>query len=94
MTEPRIAVVTGAARGIGAALARRMAEDGFAVAAVDLSAEACADVVGQIEEAGGTARAFAAEDVSSERGHGRTEQRTTHAFSGDEARAAQLPSSS
>ena len=27
MTEPRIAVVTGAARGIGAALARRMAED-------------------------------------------------------------------
>ena len=42
----------------------------------------------------GPARAFAAEDVSSERGHGRTEQRTTHAFSGDEARAAQLPSSS
>ena len=65
MTEPRIAVVTGAARGIGAALARRMAEDGFAVAAVDLSAEACADVVGQIEEAGGTARAFAA-DVARE----------------------------
>ena len=61
----RIAVVTGAARGIGAALARRMAEDGFAVAAVDLSAEACADVVGQIEEAGGTARAFAA-DVARE----------------------------
>ena len=35
-----------AARGLTAALA----EDGFAVAAVDLSAEACADVVGQIVE--------------------------------------------
>ena len=57
--------LTGTSSGIGAALARRMAEDGFAVAAVDLSAEACADVVGQIEEAGGTARAFAA-DVARE----------------------------
>lgn len=65
MSTSRIAIVTGAARGIGAALTRRMAEDGFAVAAVDLKAEACADVVEAITAAGGTARAYAA-DVSQE----------------------------
>ena len=41
----RIAVVTGAARGIGAGVARRLADDGMAVAVLDLDESACAGVV-------------------------------------------------
>ncbi|HUW31446.1 MAG TPA: 3-oxoacyl-ACP reductase FabG [Planctomycetota bacterium] len=51
----KVAVVTGAARGIGAAIAVRLAADGFAVAAVDLNAESCADVVSRIQDHGGRA---------------------------------------
>ncbi|MGB9373243.1 MAG: 3-oxoacyl-ACP reductase FabG [Jiangellales bacterium] len=53
----RVAVVTGAARGIGAATAQRLAGDGMAVAVCDLSAAACADVVAAIEATGGRAMA-------------------------------------
>jgi 3-oxoacyl-[acyl-carrier protein] reductase len=65
VTQPRVAIVTGAARGIGAATAERLAEDGHAVALVDLSAEACRPVVARITEAGGTALAVGA-DVADE----------------------------
>lgn len=56
----KTAVVTGSARGIGAAVAKRLAKDGFGVAVVDLDEAACADTVDAIKSAGGQAVAIGA----------------------------------
>ena len=59
----RVAIVTGGARGIGAAASRRLAADGMAVAVLDLKESDCADTVDAITSAGGRAVAAGA-DVS------------------------------
>lgn len=64
-TAPRVAIVTGGARGIGAAIARRLSHDGHAVAVIDLEADACRPLVDEIAAAGGRAIAVRA-DVADE----------------------------
>ena len=55
MSTQRVAIVTGAARGIGAATAQRLGRDGFAVGVLDLDEAACEDVAARIRDAGGRA---------------------------------------
>ncbi|MFC6715085.1 SDR family oxidoreductase [Branchiibius cervicis] len=61
----KVAVVTGAGRGIGAAVAHRLATDGAAVALLDISEAATKEAVQDIEGAGGRAVGIGC-DVSDE----------------------------
>ena len=61
--DGRVALVTGAARGIGRGIALRQARDGAAVALVDTRADGIERVAGEIAEIGSKATTFVA-DVS------------------------------
>ncbi|BBB14402.1 SDR family NAD(P)-dependent oxidoreductase [Sphingopyxis sp. FD7] len=63
--NPRIAVVTGAARGIGASTAVRLAQQGRDVALIDLDESACADTAAAVTACGARALAIGC-DVTDE----------------------------
>ena len=53
--ENKVALITGAARGMGREIARAYAAEGAAVGLLDVQAEELAAVVDEIQAAGGTA---------------------------------------
>ena len=59
LLKDKVAIVTGAGQGIGAAIAQAYAREGAKVAVVDMNAQAADDVAAGIRQAGGQARGFA-----------------------------------
>jgi 3-oxoacyl-[acyl-carrier protein] reductase len=66
MTEKRVAFVTGASRGIGAAIAKRLARDGLHVVAVARTAAKLDEVVSQIKSEGGSAESLVVDIAKSQ----------------------------
>ncbi len=63
--EGKVALVTGASRGIGEAISRRFARDGARVALAARSEEACRRIAGEISSEGGEAIAISSDVTDS-----------------------------
>ena len=69
MTPQRpLAIVTGARRGIGAAIAIELASRGFDLALTDIATDGCADVASEVTRCGGRA-VFYASDLAQVAAH-------------------------
>lgn len=65
--KDQVAIVTGAARGLGQAIARDLATSGATVACIDVNEELLGETVESINSSGGKAAAFACDVTNSER---------------------------
>ena len=77
----KVAIVTGAGQGVGEATAQRFAEEGAAVACVDINRETVQQTAAAIEQAGGRSLAITA-DVSTEEGNASMVAEAAQAFGG------------
>ena len=59
--NPKVAIVTGAGQGIGRAIARRLARDGFAMAIIDINTVAVEEVKKELEDLGRNVLALTAD---------------------------------
>ena len=64
MTTPRVAIVTGAARGIGAAIAHALAADGWSVAVCDMNLAAATETAAELRATYGVAATGIAVDIA------------------------------
>jgi NAD(P)-dependent dehydrogenase (short-subunit alcohol dehydrogenase family) len=81
LLEGKVAVVTGAGGGVGAATASRFAEEGAAVVCVDIDGASAERTAAAARNAGGSALALEL-DISTERGNAEMVERATSEFRG------------
>jgi len=66
LVQNKVALVTGGAQGIGAAIVERLAAEGANVAVVDINAEKAAETAGRAAQAGVTAKSYPVDVASTE----------------------------
>src|SRR4051794_21285009 len=77
----KVAIVTGAARGVGAAIAERFAQEGASVVAVDVLTEVLGQTVARIRARGGAVTAMEA-DISTPDGNAAAVRGAVSAYGG------------